>query len=147
MISFRERITNISQDIKPDTCLWLSQILKFGTVGLLNTSVDWLAYFILTRTVGYLDANPFLAKGLSFTLGIATSYLFNRNWTFRSQSSTKRSMSYFAVINLLAIPLNSLTLQIGMETLHLPEGYALLLATSSTFVWNFLWSKFYIFKN
>ena len=124
---------------------WLVQAVKFGAVGLLNTGIDLGLYFVLTRWLG-LAALPIAAKSLSYSAGILNSFLWNKFWTFQSRAGTWATLVPFILTNLLGLGINAGLLQVGLKTLHLPELAALGLATLTTLVWNFMISKFVIFK-
>ena len=124
---------------------WLVQALKFGAVGILNTAIDLGLYFVLTRWLG-LGALPILAKSLSYSAGILNSFLWNKSWTFRSRAGTWATLIPFILTNLVGLAINTGMLQLCLKTLHLPELMALGLATLTTLVWNFVISKFVVFK-
>jgi putative flippase GtrA len=125
--------------------LWLKQAVKFGAVGVLNTLVDLGLYFALTRWLG-LAGLPVLAKGISYSAGILNSFLWNRNWTFRSQASTWKTLVIFVLVNLAGLGMNTGALQLGLNVFHLTELVSLGLATGFTLAWNFLLSKFVVFR-
>jgi len=131
--------------IRGPSLLWLKQAVKFGLVGLLNTGVDLGAYFVLTRWLG-MARLPVVAKGISYSLGIANSFFWNKTWTFRSTASTWKTLIPFVLVSLAALGLNAGGMQLGLNVLHLPELVALSLATVLTLAWNFAFSKFVIFR-
>ena len=124
---------------------WLVQAVKFGAVGVLNTAIDLGLYFVLTRWLG-LGALPIAAKGLSYSAGILNSFLWNKYWTFQSKAGTWSTLIPFILTNLVGLAINTGMLQLCLKTLHLPELMALGLATLTTLVWNFVISKFVVFK-
>lgn len=126
--------------------LALRQAVKFGMVGVLNTAVDWIAYFILTDALRVLAIHPTLAKAISYTLGILNSFIWNRNWTFRSKTGVAGTLLPFILVNLVGLGINAGLMQLGLYTLHLPEIVSLALATVGTLAWNFVLSKFVIFR-
>ena len=124
---------------------WLVQAVKFGLVGVLNTGIDLGLYFVLTRWLG-LGGQPVLAKSISYSAGILNSFLWNKTWTFRSRAGTWATLIPFILTNLVGLGINAGMLQLSLKTLHLPELLALGLATLTTLAWNFVISKFVIFK-
>ena len=124
---------------------WLVQAVKFGAVGILNTAIDLGLYFVLTRWLG-LGALPILAKSISYSTGILNSFLWNKFWTFQSRAGTWATLFPFILTNLVGLGINTGMLQLCLKTLHLPELVALGLATLTTLFWNFVISKFVIFK-
>jgi putative flippase GtrA len=125
--------------------VWLEQAVKFLSVGVLNTALDASLYFVLTRWLG-LSTLPTLAKGISYGAGILNSFYWNKSWTFRSDASTVAAFVPFALANLAALAINASIMHVCLNALGLHEIVSLVLATGSTFLWNFIISKFLIFK-
>jgi putative flippase GtrA len=125
---------------------WLKQAAKFGSVGVLNTLLDLALYFVLTRWLGLGD-KPTFAKGISYSVGVLNSYFLNRVWTFRvSDSSSWAALLPFVLSSLVGLAINTGMLDLCLKTLALPELIAIGIATASSLLWNFLVSKFLIFR-
>lgn len=125
---------------------WMTQGIKFGMVGVLNTGVDFGIYWLLTRfiLVGPQFAVP--SKTISYTLGVINSYFWNKNFTFRAKGQSIGKFILFFSINLIAIGINSGVMWVGLHLFNQSELVSLLLATCFTLVWNFTTSKFIVFK-
>jgi len=125
---------------------WLKQAAKLGAVGVLNTLRDLALYFVLTRWLGLGD-KPTFAKGISYSVGVLNSYFLNRVWTFRvSDSSSWAALLPFVLSSLVGLAINTGMLDLCLKTLALPELIAIGIATASSLLWNFLVSKFLIFR-
>ncbi len=122
------------------------QVVKFMTVGVLNTLIDAGAYFILTRGLG-LMALPVLAKSIAYVVGMVNSFFWNRNWTFKSQTSTWRSAFLFTLTHIVALGINAGVMALSINVLYLPEIIGIGLATISSFVWNFALNKLLVFQS
>ena len=125
--------------------VWLEQAVKFLSVGVLNTVLDASLYFVLTRWLG-LSTLQTLAKGISYGAGILNSFYWNKSWTFKSDAGTVAAFVPFALANLAALAINASVMHVCLNALALHEIVSLALATGSTFLWNFIISKFVIFK-
>ncbi len=125
---------------------WMRQAVKFGLVGVINTGVDLGLYWVLTRLVFTSPDLSVVAKAISYTAGVINSYFWNRNFTFHSKNKTLGGFILFFSINLVAIGINSGVMWLGLNRLHVSELISLLMATAFTMVWNFLTSKFIVFK-
>jgi putative flippase GtrA len=121
-----------------------TQVFKFASVGVLNTILDAVLYFALTRWLGFA-AVPLIAKAISYTAGIVNSYVWNRSWTFKSTTSAKKSFLPFVLTNLFAIGINGLGMHLCLNILRFHEAFSFLLATAITFVWTFTTSKLVVF--
>ena len=122
------------------------QVAKFMTVGLLNTLIDAGTYFILTRGLG-LMALPVLAKSIAYVVGMINSFFWNRNWTFKSQTSTGRAAFLFTLTHIVALGINAGVMALSINVLALPEIIGIGLATISSFVWNFALNKLLVFQS
>lgn len=63
--------------------LLISQFMKFGAVGLLNTGVG---LGIITGLMYFLKLNPFLANAIGYSVGIVLSFVLNGRVTFGHHS-------------------------------------------------------------
>ena len=126
--------------------LWLTQAVKFGSVGVLNTVVDAVLYFVLTRWLGF-SAFKILAKGISYGVGVLNSFYWNKSWTFQSKTNTWAILVPFVLSNLVALIINGGAMHLCLNVLKLHEVLSLVLATGTALVWNFTVSKFLIFKS
>ena len=125
---------------------WINQAARFLSVGMLNTLLDAALYFTLTRWLGF-GTRQVLAKSISYGAGILNSYYWNKTWTFKLEGSGNwRVFASFILANLISLAINAVTMVICLEVLALPESLAWLVATGAAFVWNFLVSKFLVFK-
>jgi putative flippase GtrA len=122
------------------------QMLRFAAVGVVNTLLDVVAYFVLTRETAFFAAHLNEAKFLSFLLGTVSSLLLNRTWTFnlRSRPTIAEVVRFYATASvsiLINVGLMTVLLRLGMYDL-----VALLLTTGATFAANFTLSKFWVFR-
>jgi putative flippase GtrA len=125
---------------------WLKQAAKFGSVGVLNTLLDLALYFVLTRWLG-LGGQRTIAKGISYSVGVLNSYFLNRVWTFPGHDGSNWAALFpFVLSSLVGLAINTGMLDLCLKTLGLPEIIAIGVATGSSLLWNFLISKFLIFK-
>lgn len=59
------------------------QIIRYGSVGLLNTAITFVVIAVLT----YAGQDPFVANAVGFGAGLANSFFMNRRFTFSARSS------------------------------------------------------------
>jgi len=124
----------------------IEQILKFISVGVLNTVIDATMYFLLTRLIPIFASWQVLAKGISYIVGMINSFFWNRAWTFKSQSSMGKSAILFSLTHVAALGINAGVMAISLDILNIPEGISLMLATGASFIWNFALNKWVVFR-
>lgn len=125
---------------------WVKQVVKFLTVGVVNTIFDLSVYILLTRLFPFFISHKVWAKGVSFIVGITNSFIFNRAWTFRSEVGLT-SFVPFIMVSIASLAINTGVMYITYESLGFDEFIALGIATLATLSWNFFTSKFIVFKN
>ncbi|HHW45084.1 MAG TPA: GtrA family protein [Desulfotomaculum sp.] len=118
------------------------QFLRFCTVGLGNTVVDFTAFFLLT-----LGGVPYLlAQILSYSSGVANSFFLNRKWTFRvARKASIPEVVKFIIVNGLSLLISSGLLFILHDVTHLQLWLSKFAATGCGIVVNFTGSRFWVF--
>ena len=71
------------------------QALKFGVVGLGNTLLTLIIIWIMKELLGYSDI---LSNITGYAIGIISSYIFNKQWTFKSAIGWKKSAVRFFLV-------------------------------------------------
>jgi putative flippase GtrA len=119
---------------------------RFCMVGVMNTCVDMLAYFVLTRFAG-LSGFLVVAKACSYLLATLNSLYFNHTWTFeRTDPITARIITrYFCTVG-LGIFINVGIHWFDVRIVYMPDLLSVLVAAAGTILWGFAWSRFFVFK-
>ena len=78
------------------------QLLKYGVIGVLNTLITLVTFYFLNTRLG-------LAYGISnvtgYVLGVINSFLWNRNWVFKTKRDFKRELLLFVCGFLICLAL------------------------------------------
>lgn len=124
------------------------QVLRFGIVGVINTLVDVLAYFIFTRYTPIFADHINLAKGVSFFCGTVTSFVLNRTFTFKVKTrfDVKEIMRFYAVVG-SSLVFNVALLYVFNTVFGVYDLVAVGISTVLTFVAGFLLSRGWVFKS
>jgi len=118
------------------------QFLRFCTVGLGNTAVDFSVFFLLN--MGGLPYLP--AQVLSYSAGVANSYFLNRKWTFRmARKASVTEAAHFIIVNLLSLLVTAGLLAILHEVNNLDLWLCKIVATGAGVVVNFLGNRLWVF--
>lgn len=88
--------------------------IKFGSVGLLGTVVDFIFYNIFISQLGF---RPATAKGFSTEIAILNNFTFNNMWTFRKRKTKSTAWQKLLIFNLVS--LGGLVIAVGIvKILH-----------------------------
>jgi putative flippase GtrA len=122
------------------------QVMKFMTVGVINTTIDVIVYVVLTRGTTFFAESLTLAKLLSFLSGTVSSFILNRLWTFE----VKQRFSFLEVVRFYSVVSVSLIVNLGVmafltRSLGIYDLVALLITTVVTFGISFSLSKAWVF--
>ena len=97
------------------------QLLKYGVIGVLNTLITLVTFYLLNTKLG-------LSYGISnvtgYVLGVINSFLWNRNWVFKTKNNFKRELLLFVCGFLICLALQLCVSWILLEGLgwkNLPD--------------------------
>lgn len=86
----------MKKDVK--TTAW--QFIKFSAVGITNTLVDFVVYWLLT----HVGLNYMISQVISYSAGILNSYIWNSKWTFKKESKNDfKTVLLFVLANVLSL--------------------------------------------
>ena len=123
------------------------QFVKYCMVGVVNTCIDLIIYFALTRYVGFAGGFIFVAKGISFYIATLNSYFLNRTWTFgRQDNHTLKELVGFYLVVGSGIFINTGVHFVNVYFLHMNDLISAGIAALGTAVWGFTLARSYIFK-
>ncbi len=98
------------------------QLLKYGVIGVLNTLITLVTFYLLNTKAG-------LSYGISnvtgYVLGVINSFLWNRNWVFKTNNDFKRELVLFVGGFLICLALQLAVSGILLEGLgwkNLPDN-------------------------
>ena len=98
------------------------QLLKYGVIGVLNTLITLVTFYLLNTKLG-------LSYGISnvtgYILGVINSFLWNRNWVFKTKNNLRRELLLFVCGFLMCLALQlcvSWILLEGMGWKSLPDN-------------------------
>ena len=118
------------------------QILRFLVVGGIATITH---YVILVALVELTGMRPVLATSIGYAVGVVTSFVLNRKYTFRNQSSVARTFAKYCLVYVIGMGLNA-ALMVTVMAQGVPYLIAQIVATALVLVWSFLGSRFVVFR-
>lgn len=118
------------------------QFIKFSLVGVLNTVIYMLIYFILLKVqVNYLIANI-----IGYIAGMINGYFWNVVWVFKKYDSLKSSFIKFTIVNCFTLLLSEGFLYIFVEKFYFDKYFSQILTISIVVFINFIANKKWSFK-
>ncbi|EEL85090.1 TPA: GtrA family protein [Bacillus nitratireducens] len=119
----------------------MEKFLKFGLVGVANTLITIISYVILVK----LGMNYLAANTLSYSIGVANSYYWNKNWVFQSNGKDLSIFIKFLTVNLIVLAFNTLILFILVSKISINEFIAQIFAIGIGMMINFFLNKAWTF--
>lgn len=115
--------------------LLLVKLLKFVLVGFSGMLIDYGITWLLKEKA---KLNQYIANSAGFILAASSNYIWNRVWTFTSQSEQiTREYFSFILISVVGLALNNLVIILLNSKLKLNFYLAKLIAIVVVTVWNF----------
>ena len=147
----------------------LKRFIKFGFIGVLNTLVDFVVFYLLNRFVikdgptlvllgATIVAGPYISNAISYVVANIHSFIWNKFWTFQKKEPlTRREVGRYIVTSCGFLIISSIGLSIFMSVFQLPAFAAIIPAgliplaakipnTCVTMFYNYLMNKFWVFK-
>ncbi len=119
-------------------------LVRFAAVGLITTALDLVIFSGLAL---YTGLPAVAANVVSYSCGIATSFVLNRTWTFgigRGRGGIERHSIRFVASNLAGLALSSLL--VALFVLVLPAIAAKAVSVPLVFLWNYAVARFWVFR-
>lgn len=122
----------------------LMRFVRFGIVGCSGTLVDFGVTWLCKEKLRW---NKYLSNSIGFILAATNNYVWNRLWTFESESeAVVREYLSFVVIATIGLALNNLIVYLLHERLHLHFYLSKLIAVGCVTLWNFSMNYVFTFR-
>ncbi|KQX27805.1 MULTISPECIES: GtrA family protein [unclassified Ensifer] len=115
-------------------------LARFAAVGAVTTLLD-LALF---NTLFFLGAPPSPSNLLSYSCGIALSYVLNRTFTFRAAHNYVQAVK-FVVATLAGLAIS--TVFVASLAMLIPAPIAKFVSIPVVFLWNYLTARLWVFRH
>lgn len=121
----------------------MSEFARFILVGLLNTA--W-GYLIIFGFMYVLAWSPEASNAAGYGIGLVTSYLLNRIYTFRSKNRKRYEFGRFLFVFAVAFAANMATLYTMVRWLVWNPYYSQILAGGIYVITSYLLNRAFVFK-
>lgn len=146
------------------------KFLKFGLIGVLNTLVDFVVFYIMDRWVigegptlvllgTTVTAGLYISNAVAYVVANVHSFIWNKLWTFQKRNRvTKGEAARYLTTSAGYLLISSLSLAVFTRFLSapflagvVPEYWINMLAklptACITIFYNYLMNKFWVFKS
>lgn len=120
---------------------WL-EVMRFGIVGALSTGLYLL---ILYPTKQYVPGPLWLVSAIAYFMSMAVNYAAQRRVTFRSDRRHQEAITRFIVVQLTALVINSVILDILVQRAGYPFWFGQGVAVGATSVFSYVAQKIWVF--
>jgi putative flippase GtrA len=144
MVAMIDYIKKVDKMKASDILLKFNQFIKFGIVGISNTLVSFMVYYILI----YFNIHYIIANTLGFIVSVLNAYYWNARYVFKRQINRRIVdvlMKVYAAYGMTFL-LNTGMLIILIGHLHVSKFVAPLINLAIITPINFLLNKYWAFK-
>lgn len=120
--------------------LFANQAIRFATVGVSNTVIDFVVFMLLQSVTGVVAA-----QFIGYGAGTLNSYLWNRRWTFaRGKGFDFSEMIRFLLVNITVAIITAIA--ISLVPVSIPVWIAKVAVTILGLAINYTVSKLWVFR-
>lgn len=118
------------------------QLIKFGIVGIIATSVD-VGVLVLLKELLHVDV--LLASAISFCVSVTVNYILSMSFVFKGKKQSKlREFVIFVFLSIGGLCLNQFILWIGVKFTSIYYLTVKLLAMVIVPIYNFITRKIFL---
>jgi putative flippase GtrA len=122
----------------------LTQLIKFALVGVMNTLIS-LGIIYLLMNLFHMDYR--VSNVIGYLAGLINSFIWNRNWTFKSQGHPVKEITLFILVFGISYGLQFLFLNFLVQIIELNPNLAQPTAMIVYTLINFILNKTITFQN
>lgn len=133
-----------------EACLKLwenTELVSYLLVGVATTLVNYVAYFLATRTAGL---SVMAGTWVAWVIAVAFSYVANKLFVFKTHcpdtGALLREAGGFLAMRLVSLGMETVLMFLLVEVLHLNDLAMKLLVNIVVIILNYVFSKLFIFK-
>ena len=123
------------------------EFVRFCIVGGLGFVINLAILVGLTKL---FNMSVIIAQLIGAEIALGTNFALHHNWTYKSHKITKDLKSLIIQFHATTWPAilgSTAIVSLGVETLHMTKLVALIISSVIAFLWNFVWSKYVIWRD
>ena len=118
------------------------QFVSFALVGVVGTITH---YATMLSLIEFAGATPVMGTFAGFFAGLGASYVLNRQWTFDKRPPWARGFATYFAVCFVGLGINMGIVALALA-IHVHFMIGQVVATCVALFWNFLSSKFVVFR-
>lgn len=122
----------------------LSQIVKFGIVGVVATGID---FFVLTVLTEVIAVHYLTSAAVGFIVATLFNYIASMRFVFNSRfgmDEKRKELILFVILSVIGLGMNQLFMWLFVEKVRIYYLFSKVLATFLVMAWNFISRKLWI---
>jgi putative flippase GtrA len=123
------------------------EFIRFCIVGGLGFVINFILLIALAKL---FNLSIVLAQLIGAELALGTNFMLHHNWTYKAHRVNKNLKSLlvqFHVTTWPAILGSTAMVSLGVDVFHISKFLALVISSLVSLMWNFIWSKFVIWRD
>lgn len=116
----------------------LNSITRYALVGIVNTAVHWLVFFIC---LSYIVTSQALCNSVAFIAAVTISFFLNAYFTFKSSTNIKKYIMFTTFMGMISFITGFIADRISLAPL-----FTLVIFTMLSFIIGYIWSNYWVFK-
>jgi putative flippase GtrA len=90
------------------------QVARFAAAGVINTAIDYVGFIALTALLQLPLGRSWIAKAISGSIAMLSSFVLNRRWVFRGTSTASAASARAQLLRFLVVTLiGAFVVQLG----------------------------------
>lgn len=115
----------------------VKQIINYGAIGILNTIVHWISFYIILKLISFQSISNLLA----FLVAVLFSFYMNGRFTFKKRVTPLKMVVYILIMG----GVNCIS-GFFSDIYNMQPVITLIISTILSFILGFLFSKYLVFK-
>lgn len=122
------------------------QFFRFLIVGLSNTLISFLIFFLIFNILPDIPGMASLSQGGSYCAGILWSYFWNRRWVFKSNKKILGEGGRFLFTQVILLVISSVSVGAMVDFLHFYYIISWVVVMVFITIFNYLLLKVWTFR-
>ncbi len=120
------------------------QLIKYICIGAISVAADIIFLYFFTE---FISLWYVISAGLSFLIGLIIVFMLNKFWSFQKYEFTTVQLRKFIILMAANYLCNMAFIFVLTESARLDYLFSKLIIIAIQTIWNFLFYKFWVFKN